>query len=66
MKGGRVMRKSFSREEDMLLKKIEDTRSKMIKVSTLFPLHSNEVVAISEKLDNLLNELDSLYDKTNR
>lgn len=55
--------KNFKSKEDLLLKKIEDTRRKMIKTSTLYPLHSYEVVTISVKLDNLLNEWETLYGK---
>lgn len=46
-------------KEDLLLKRIEDTRNKMIKTGTLYPLHSYEVLKISKKLDNLLNQLES-------
>ncbi|EKN70385.1 aspartyl-phosphate phosphatase Spo0E family protein [Schinkia azotoformans] len=53
-------------KEEVLLKRIEDTRQKMIKTSTLFPLHSYEVVTISVKLDNLLNEWETLYGKNEK
>ncbi|KEF38638.1 Spo0E like sporulation regulatory protein [Schinkia azotoformans MEV2011] len=53
-------------KEEVLLKRIEDTRQKMIKTSTLFPLHSYEVVTISVKLDNLLNKWEILYGKNEK
>ncbi|HHW36485.1 MAG TPA: aspartyl-phosphate phosphatase Spo0E family protein [Bacillales bacterium] len=55
--------KNYKSKEELLLKKIEDTRQKMLKTSTLYPLHSYEVVTISVELDNLLNEWESLYGK---
>ena len=61
-KGGGSM-KNYKSKEELLLKKIEDTRQKMLKTSTLYPLHSYEVVTISVELDNLLNEWESLYGK---
>lgn len=52
--------KNCELREDLLLKRIEDTRIKMIRTGTLYPLHSCEVIKISKKLDNLLNQLESL------
>lgn len=57
---------NFGSKEDLLLKRIEDTRRKMIKTSTLYPLHSYEVVTISKRLDDLLNEWESFYGKTEK
>lgn len=55
--------RNMNSKEELLLRRIEDTRRKMIKTSTLYPLHSYEVVTISKKLDNLLNEWESIFGK---
>lgn len=48
----------YPNNEIVLLKQIEQCRSKMLKLTCYYPLHSNEVIIISQKLDSLLNEYD--------
>lgn len=49
--------------ETSLLNEIEKWRKYMITCTTYLPLHSNEVIRASQKLDDLLNTYDNYIKK---